>query len=392
MVAAGRCRDFGDDRRRRHVVLRGRTAGNTGGSGGGSRGRIASLHDGNDGLRRRRRGHRATCGPLWRRDTTRPRYVGTRVRLSGRRACRESGPAGACPFADRIRLLGHLWAVDGRHIPVVRSPPRHRCCDRRRRKLSRRHDLAAGSRTFHRRRWLAGDTRRYWSVRARHHAADRSHAAPADLGASRQSLRRDGAAAVAGIARSAASAPLCCRHRLLRCHGDAAAASRRLLRRTGLWPRARRARGAEMLSLMLGCGIVSRVGSGFIADRIGGLRTLLLGSVLQGTALFLYLWFDDLVSLYVISALFGLFQGGIVPSYTIIVREFFPAREAGTRVGLVLLATVVGMALGGWMSGAIFDATGSYRAAFLNGLAWNLMNLSIVLSLLLRARRRTALA
>jgi len=152
------------------------------------------------------------------------------------------------------------------------------------------------------------------------------------------------------------------------------------------------ARGAEMLSLMLGCGIVSRVGSGFIADRIGGLRTLLLGSVLQGTALFLYLWFDDLVSLYVISALFGLFQGGIVPSYTIIVREFFPAREAGTRVGLVLLATVVGMALGGWMSGAIFDATGSYRAAFLNGLAWNLMNLSIVLSLLLRARRRTALA
>ena len=128
------------------------------------------------------------------------------------------------------------------------------------------------------------------------------------------------------------------------------------------------ARGAEMLSLMLGFGIISRVASGFIADRIGGVRTLLLGSVLQGVALFLYLWFDGLVSLYVISALFGLFQGGIVPSYAIIVREYFSPREAGTRLGLVLMATLLGMALGGWMSGVIFDLTGSYRAAFLNGL------------------------
>jgi MFS family permease len=148
------------------------------------------------------------------------------------------------------------------------------------------------------------------------------------------------------------------------------------------------ARGAEMLSLMLGCGIVSRVASGFIADRIGGLRTLLLGSVLQGTALLLYLIFNGLTSLYVISALFGLFQGGIVPSYAIIVREYIPAREAGTRVGVVLLATLIGMALGGWMSGAIFDLTGSYQAAFLNGLAWNLTNVSIVSWLLLRSRRR----
>jgi len=147
------------------------------------------------------------------------------------------------------------------------------------------------------------------------------------------------------------------------------------------------ARGAEMLSLMLGCGIVSRVASGFIADRIGGVRTLLLGSLLQGAALVLYLLFDGLFSLYVISALFGLFQGGIVPSYAIIVREYFPPKEAGTRVGLVLMATLVGMALGGWMSGAIFDLTGSYQAAFLNGLAWNLVNVSIVSLLLLRSRR-----
>jgi MFS family permease len=148
------------------------------------------------------------------------------------------------------------------------------------------------------------------------------------------------------------------------------------------------ARGAEMLSLMLGFGIISRIGSGFIADRIGGLATLLLGSVLQGLALFLYLHFDGLGSLYVISALFGLFQGGIVPSYAIIVREHFAAREAGSRLGLVLMATLGGMALGGWMSGFIFDLTGSYRIAFLNGLAWNLLNGTIVLWLLLRRGRR----
>jgi MFS family permease len=152
------------------------------------------------------------------------------------------------------------------------------------------------------------------------------------------------------------------------------------------------ARGAEMLSIMLGFGIISRVGSGFIADRIGGVRTLLLGSVLQGVALFLYLWFDGLISLYVISALFGLFQGGIVPSYAIIVREYFSPREAGTRLGLVLMATLLGMALGGWMSGLVFDLTGSYRAAFLNGLGWNLVNVAIMVWLLQRTRRRMAYA
>lgn len=152
------------------------------------------------------------------------------------------------------------------------------------------------------------------------------------------------------------------------------------------------ARGAEMLSLMLGFGIVSRVGSGFIADKIGGVRTLLLGSILQGVALFLYLFFDGLASLYVISALFGLFQGGIVPSYAIIVREYFPAREAGTRLGVVLMATLIGMALGGWMSGVVFDVTGSYSAAFLNGLAWNVLNVAIMLWLLMRDRRSPSLA
>jgi MFS family permease len=146
------------------------------------------------------------------------------------------------------------------------------------------------------------------------------------------------------------------------------------------------ARGAEMLSLMLGMGVVSRLASGWISDRIGGLRTLLLGSALQGVALLLFLPFKGLVSLYVVAGLFGLFQGGIVPSYALIVREHFSPREAGARVGMVLMATLFGMALGGWMSGAVFDLTGSYRAAFVNGIGWNLLNLSIVGFLLWRVK------
>jgi MFS family permease len=152
------------------------------------------------------------------------------------------------------------------------------------------------------------------------------------------------------------------------------------------------ARGAEMLSLMMAFGIVSRIGSGYLADKIGGLRTLLIGSVAQGFALLFYLFFDSLSSLYLISAMFGLFQGGIVPSYAIIVRESMPAREAATRVGIVVLASVVGMSLGGWVSGVIFDATGSYAAAFMNGLAWNALNITIVVGLLIRARARLATA
>ena len=147
------------------------------------------------------------------------------------------------------------------------------------------------------------------------------------------------------------------------------------------------ARGAEMLSLMLASGIASRLISGAICDRIGGLRTLVLGSVLQGVALLLFLPFDGLVSLYIISALFGLFQGGIVPAYAIIVREYFPAKEAGSRVGAVIMATLLGMALGGWMSGKVFDLTGSYHAAFINGVLWNALNLSIALWLLWRVKR-----
>ena len=152
------------------------------------------------------------------------------------------------------------------------------------------------------------------------------------------------------------------------------------------------AQGAQMLSLMLTLGIVSRVISGLICDRLGGLMTLLIGSAAQGLALLLYMFFDGLTSLYLISALFGLFQGGIIPMYAIIVREYFPAGKAGAHIGLIILATLLGMALGGWFSGVIFDWTGSYRAAFFNGVLWNLVNLAVVALIIWRRRPAPVLA
>jgi len=153
------------------------------------------------------------------------------------------------------------------------------------------------------------------------------------------------------------------------------------------------ANGARMLSLMLGTGIISRLGFGWVADRIGPLPTLLLSSSLQAASLLLYFATQELAPLYGVTALFGLVQGGIIVTYTLIIREYYPPLEAGGRVGLVLSSTLAGMAIGGWMSGAIFDATLSYRAAFLNGFAWNLLNLAIAGWLLWRLpRRRLALA
>lgn len=151
------------------------------------------------------------------------------------------------------------------------------------------------------------------------------------------------------------------------------------------------ARGAEMLSLMLVGGIVSRLASGFLADYIGGVKTLLIGTVLQCLALLAYIPFDGLASLYIVSLVFGLSQGGIVPSYAIIVREYLPAHEAGQRVGIVIMATIVGMALGGWLSGWIYDLTGSYAAAFWNGIAWNVLNIAIMFFILMRGRAPAAL-
>jgi MFS family permease len=146
--------------------------------------------------------------------------------------------------------------------------------------------------------------------------------------------------------------------------------------------------GADMIAIMTAAGVMSRLVSGMLADRIGGVKTLLIGSVLQCAALFLFIPFNGLASLYLVSLIFGLSQGGIVPSYAVIVREYLPAREAGQRVGLVIMSTIFGMALGGWLSGWIYDLTGSYQAAFLNGIAWNFLNIAIMVFIMMKGRPR----
>ena len=141
-------------------------------------------------------------------------------------------------------------------------------------------------------------------------------------------------------------------------------------------------RGAEMLGLMLGFGVISRVGSGWLSDRIGGLATLLLGSALQLAVLIAFLTGNSLVFLYGISIAFGLSQGGIVPSYTIILRAFFPPKQAGWRISTSFLFTIAGMAFGGWIAGLLYDLTGSYTVSFLNAIGFNILNLWVAASLL----------
>jgi len=150
--------------------------------------------------------------------------------------------------------------------------------------------------------------------------------------------------------------------------------------------------GAQMLALMLAAAIVSRLVYGWLSDRIGGLRTLLIGSVLQCATLAMYVPFDSVGSLYVLSILFGFFQSGIVPAYTVIVREYFSPSEAAGRTGLVFLTALFGMGFGGWLGGWIFDLTGSYRNSFALMTGANLVNIAIVAWLVVRAGPRAKAA
>jgi MFS family permease len=144
---------------------------------------------------------------------------------------------------------------------------------------------------------------------------------------------------------------------------------------------------AAMLSLLLGCGFVSRLVWGNVTDRIGGLPTLVLGSICQASALTLFLFVDSLIGLYLISGFFGLAFAGIVPSYTVILRRHFPVSQMGARVGVVYLFGTIGMAGGGYLGGVIFDYAGTYQVAFLVGLAFNIFNLILVAPLFGRERR-----
>lgn len=146
------------------------------------------------------------------------------------------------------------------------------------------------------------------------------------------------------------------------------------------------ARGAEMLSLLLASAFISRVGWGWLADRIGGLLTLFIGSALQLCGLALFTAIDSLHGLYIVAVFYGFGYGGIVPMYAIIARELFPESQAGFRIGLVFLFGTIGMALGGYLGGLIYDLTATYSLAFATGIGFNLINLLLVGYLLLQQR------
>ena len=141
--------------------------------------------------------------------------------------------------------------------------------------------------------------------------------------------------------------------------------------------------GTEILSFMLFAAVTSRILFGFLSDRIGAIQTLILGSSLQAISLSMFLPFNSQLSLYIIAVFFGLSQGGIVPIYAVIISKFLPANEVAERVGFLIFATIIGMSLGGWVSGEIFDYTNSYKLAFLNGIFWNIINVSIMVYLYL---------
>mgnify|MGYP001356091264 FL=1 len=139
--------------------------------------------------------------------------------------------------------------------------------------------------------------------------------------------------------------------------------------------------GTEILSFMLFAAVASRVIFGFLSDKIGPIQTLLLGSSLQAISLTMFLPFNSQLSLYIVAIFFGLSQGGIVPIYAVIISKFLPSNEVAERVGLLIFATIVGMSLGGWLSGEIYDLTKSYKLAFINGIFWNIINLCIMIYL-----------
>jgi MFS family permease len=139
--------------------------------------------------------------------------------------------------------------------------------------------------------------------------------------------------------------------------------------------------GAIMVSVLLGVGVVGRQIWGLISDRIGGLMTVLLGSTSQVVAMSLFLVTQEEAGLFAVSAAFGLGFAGLIPAYVLGVRELFPAAEASWRIPVILLASGSGMATGGWLAGLIYDYAGFYAAAFATGIAFNLANLAIIVTL-----------
>jgi MFS family permease len=146
--------------------------------------------------------------------------------------------------------------------------------------------------------------------------------------------------------------------------------------------------GAAMLSVLLGTAFISRQFWGWVADQVGGLKTVLVGSVFQILAMAAFMVTQDEVGLFTVSAAFGLGFAGIIPAYILAIRELFPASEAYWRIPTFLLCSGIGMAGGGWVAGALYDHFGYYAPAFAAGVAANAVNLVIVGALVVRQRQQ----
>ena len=150
--------------------------------------------------------------------------------------------------------------------------------------------------------------------------------------------------------------------------------------------------GAAMLSVLLGAGFLSRQFWGWVADHIGGLTTVLVGSSFQIIAMAAFLTTQDEIGLFTIAALFGLGFAGIIPAYVLAIRQLFPASEASWRIPTLLLFSGIGMATGGWLAGVLYDYFGFYAPAFAAGVAANAVNLVIVGTLVFRQKRSRRVA
>jgi MFS family permease len=147
------------------------------------------------------------------------------------------------------------------------------------------------------------------------------------------------------------------------------------------------ASGSAMLSLLLACGFAGRQCWGLVADRIGGLRTVLTGSACQTVAMIGFMLTRNEAGLFAVAAAFGLGFSGIVPAYVVAIRELFPASEASWRIPTVLMLSGSGMAAGGWLAGVIYDYAGFYAPAFAAGVLFNLVNLLLIGALVFRQSR-----
>ena len=141
-----------------------------------------------------------------------------------------------------------------------------------------------------------------------------------------------------------------------------------------------------MLSVLLGSAFISRMFWGWLSDTVGGLYTILAGSICQAAAMVGFILTQDEAGLFAVAAAFGLGFSGIIPAYVVVLRDLFPASEASWRIPIWFFSNIVGMALGGWLAGYIYDGLGSYGPAFMIGVVLNLANIAIIASLAVRRR------